>query len=75
MPPLISLLGLGSALSTAFFGRFRWLFAGLSVAFLATAFLFAYRLRPSRASRRIAWVLAAATVAAVAYGVTVGRPG
>ena len=67
MPPLLALLGLGSVLSTAFWSAHRWHFAGASVALLAFMLLFAYRWRPSRRNRRIAWFFVLSTVGAFAY--------
>lgn len=67
MPPVLALLGLGSVLSTAFLSAHRWHFVGLSVALVAIMFLFAYRWRPSRRNRVIAWVCLLGTVASFAY--------
>jgi hypothetical protein len=67
MPPVLALLGLGSVLSTTFLSEHRWHFAGLSAALVAVMMLFAYRWRPSRRNRRIAWFFAVSAAGAFAY--------
>ncbi|HEX5138466.1 MAG TPA: hypothetical protein VFY93_15950 [Planctomycetota bacterium] len=67
MPPLLALLGLGSVLSTAFWSAHRWHFAGASVVLLVFMLLHAYRWRPSRRNRRIAWFFVLGTAGAFAY--------
>ncbi|MCK6460242.1 MAG: hypothetical protein L6Q95_10170, partial [Planctomycetes bacterium] len=67
MPPLLALLGLGSVLSTAFWSTYRWHFAGASAVLLALMLIFAYRWRPSRRNRRIAWFFVLSTAGAFVY--------